>query len=1094
MTGDNDLGDDSSGHGLGLLQRLITQGIVPEKSVKSLVHGSVENSLLDNSEDTFKLLEKLVTLGLISSFQRRKIGEEGVDALRIGPYVLLDYVGKGGMGEVLRARHVELEREVALKMLPRQLTSSDERRDRFRREIRLLAKLDHPGIVKALDAGQWRDTPYLAMEFVAGGTLQNLLHDEGPVAWNRLIRWMIPVCDALDYAHAQGIVHRDIKPSNLAIDGTNHVKVLDLGLARAIQVENDATLEGFVTSTEQVLGTADFVAPEQAEGVGQIGPAADIYSLGCTFFTLLTGRPMYGGSTIVEKVMRHRDKPAPSVVELRPEVPRELEVLIQHMVAKSPSARPSNMKQVEERLTEIAQQFQLSDSTASDRGSWHPQPLQAIKKSSERTVVMSAGKHRWSRRIGNRFGNYLPLSSPAIVLGVLSSLFLALPLLVWNFWPPSTPATTIITASDGSRQNNDPADVNATIQPLNGLTTLLQELLADGAELELQNDPSGASRPLTAELLPGLDPQVEFAIHFPTNLPTSDQLDILAKQPGFVSASFAGRESVPVSIRHLAEAESLRELELEADAFEAADLVWLKECLPLRELTIHQASDAIIARVPHLTQLERLSLPNSDCSASTLRTLSAMKGLKELRLSIDSLNHEVALRVVRDLPDCLVQFLGRSEIALARWLLELEKKSQSGLDETRVRQMLINHQQSLLKQSSYEAYWALDEYVKSVDGNDNLEEIHNLVTGTLRINAQLLKTANAKQRDLLLEAAGDSWNRLAAQYLKIGDGRAVDYYQNSISAYQRIDASLFADRIAKRASSLALYFAQANQPTECRKWVTQTLESLSLLEAHAPPEAPGAFFWSWSRIGEALEQQAPDEAVVYLEKAHECAKQVSQDRQQQWHVMAGVRAARANLYLGRGERAAEIMQANQEMLEASRSRSEYPLLIRESLCTQAAIAILAENKGDFNRATDELSSLPGKVAQGALNYVAWDFISLRGWTDPFTEEQIQVESTSGGDWPSVARELAEGKISVDLESRLSAPNPDSSRTIWFQALKLRLSVANKPTEAQQAAATNLVALQAAVHGHWSMRAVVAGLLGPFTGPPLADISPLKTSQ
>ncbi len=1093
MNGNQPIDDDASSQGQWLLDRLVKQGIVPEKSAKSLVELNADPTWPVGPDDPHKLLEQLVVLGLLNSFQKRKIIEEGVDALRLGPYVLLDQAGKGGMGEVLRARHVELEREVALKILPRQLTSSEERRERFRREIRLLAKLDHPGIVKALDAGQWGEVPYLAMEYISGGTLQDMLHDAGPLAWNRLVRCMIPVCDALAHAHDLGIVHRDIKPSNLAIDGADHLKILDLGLARATLVENDATTEAFATAADQALGTADFMAPEQAEGAEHIGPAADIYSLGCTFFTLMTGRPIFGGSNIVEKVMRHRTKRPPSIVELRPEVPREFEELIIQMVAKSPAARPANMREVQTRLTEIAEQYQLSDSSISDRSSLdapRPRP-RTPKKSSERTVVMTATKRRgisWQALIANR------QMSRRLLIPLVGLALCALPIVALTYgWLSPTATTSSVSLT--SQLDNDTTTQEETIAvaPANPLADLLQGILAAGGQVELLMEAGTAAQPLTAERLSQLSSKSRFRIRLEAVAPTTEQIVSLGQQPGFESAHFLAATPDSISLRDLAQADSLRELELKAPAFNSADLVWLKQCAPLRDLTIHRASTDVLLRVAQLDQLEQLDLSDLACKPAELRNLTRMKGLKVLRLAIGRLDHKSVHPLFDALPACHIQFSSNSPVALAKWLIRLPTVVAEQRHQTKLRQLIVDHQQELLSKPSNDSYLALHEYANWVDENVTKDARRELMEATLRMNKQLLETASKKQRVSLLESAGELWNKLGGLYLRERDSRTVQYYQNSIEAYEKqADSRKYAPLIAARAASLALYFSFVNRPVECRSWADRGVAELNSLGKLSASIARGENFWAWSRIGEALAEQAPEQAVEYLERAHEIALHVPPKRLGRRHALAASEAARVNLLLGRGARAAQLMRDNLDLLHSYRSQDDYPQVIRESLCSESAIAILTDDIPGFVKATDALVSLRGKTNVNEVNDLVWDFISLRGWQSPLTEDNIQLQSQGIGDWPPIARTLAVGTIQPELVKGLSFPADDGSRDVWHQALSLRLSAVDNPTDAQHQQAAELVSLQAATRDkQWQERAIIAGLLGPLTGPPLADISPLQ---
>jgi predicted Ser/Thr protein kinase len=205
---------------------------------------------------------------------------------RLGPYTVGEILGQGGMGAVYRAEHSSLRRTVALKVLPRGLARDPEFAERFRREAQALARLHHPNIVAVYDMGQEGDLCYFAMEHVDGTNLRTVLRSGGLTARQAL--HLVPkLCDALEYAHAQGVIHRDIKPENILIGKDGEPRIADFGLARLVRGDGPA---GTLTETRAVMGTPDYMAPEQRASTHDVDPRADIFSLGVVLYEMLTGQ------------------------------------------------------------------------------------------------------------------------------------------------------------------------------------------------------------------------------------------------------------------------------------------------------------------------------------------------------------------------------------------------------------------------------------------------------------------------------------------------------------------------------------------------------------------------------------------------------------------------------------------------------------------------------------------------------------------------------------------------------------------------------------------------------------------------------------
>jgi hypothetical protein len=262
-------------------------------------------------------------------------------------YRILRKLGEGGMGAVYQAEHRMMERVVAIKVISSSLVDSPAAIERFEREVRAAAKLEHPNIVRAYDADQAGGAMLLAMEFVKGRTLAEVVAAKGPLPIAYACQCVRQAALGLQHAADHQMVHRDIKPQNLMLTEKGVVKILDFGLAKLV---SERLSRAGLTGKDMVMGTPEYMAPEQARDTASADVRADVYALGCTLFYLLTGRPPFTGGTALEIVTKQVIDAPPSVTELRPEVPAELEVLIGRMLAKDPAGRPQTPREVAEAL------------------------------------------------------------------------------------------------------------------------------------------------------------------------------------------------------------------------------------------------------------------------------------------------------------------------------------------------------------------------------------------------------------------------------------------------------------------------------------------------------------------------------------------------------------------------------------------------------------------------------------------------------------------------------------------------------------------------------------------------------------------------
>jgi serine/threonine-protein kinase len=306
--------------------------LAPEQLHRALAVAADDNSLA----------EYLLAQGLLTRFQVRQL-RAGSTSLTVGNYVAVDFLGRGGGGMVFKAHNRLMPgRYVALKTVDcRNLHYTPETLARFRREIDIVSRLDHPNLVRALDVLQTRSHLYLVLEYVPGSDLGTVVKERGRLPVSEAVNYTTQAARALGYAHSQGIVHRDVKPTNLLLASGGLVKLTDLGLARSFgQKDNGLTMHG------ACLGTPDFMAPEQAEDARSVGPASDLYSLGATLFHLLTGELHLGGSTYMPKLQALLAAPPRSLAEARADVPADLAKVVDRLRARDIVERPSSAEEV----------------------------------------------------------------------------------------------------------------------------------------------------------------------------------------------------------------------------------------------------------------------------------------------------------------------------------------------------------------------------------------------------------------------------------------------------------------------------------------------------------------------------------------------------------------------------------------------------------------------------------------------------------------------------------------------------------------------------------------------------------------------------
>jgi serine/threonine protein kinase len=334
------------------------------------------------------LARTLIQKGLLSRWQAAQLLAGRTTVFFLGKYKLIELLGRGGMGGVFLAQHTMMNRRVALKVVSKQIAQDPAALEQFLAEARAIAALDHPNIVRAYNVDCEEGRYYLVMEYVEGKDLQRLVEEEGPLDFQKVVDYIRQAAEGLAHAHQHNLIHCDIKPSNLLVTPEGVVKILDLGLARwaashAEQEEKEAD--------PRLVGTVDYQAPEV--GLGEkVDARADIYSLGCTMFFLLTGKPPFGEGTLHERILKHQTQPPPDIASLRPGTPKDLILICRKMMAKKPADRFQSVEEVSKLLARWkppqpklrkAVPLEDSDSSAKIATAGKPSPAKGTKEATD---------------------------------------------------------------------------------------------------------------------------------------------------------------------------------------------------------------------------------------------------------------------------------------------------------------------------------------------------------------------------------------------------------------------------------------------------------------------------------------------------------------------------------------------------------------------------------------------------------------------------------------------------------------------------------------------------------------------------------------
>jgi serine/threonine protein kinase len=350
-----------------LLSGLVTADQLEQAVLTAGVTDSSRAPAIAAEIDDGRVANRLVEMNILTPYQATQI-RAGRTKFTLGPYIVTDFIGQGGMGQVFKGVHQLMGRECAIKVLPLNKATPDAVAN-FTREIRTQAQLDHPNLVRAEFAGREGNTHYLVVEYVPGVDLRRLVRTQGPLSQQQSASVILQAARGLDYAHKRGLIHRDVKPGNILVTGQGVAKVSDLGLAGFIyEAENDPR-------AGKIVGTADYLAPEQIRTPNEITHLVDLYSLGCTMYYAVCGKVPFPGGTAKDKARRHCEDTPWHPRRFNAELSEEFVEIIADMMEKDPKARVQSAAEVVARLEQFAGEASPIEPRSGIRSPWSAPPL-----------------------------------------------------------------------------------------------------------------------------------------------------------------------------------------------------------------------------------------------------------------------------------------------------------------------------------------------------------------------------------------------------------------------------------------------------------------------------------------------------------------------------------------------------------------------------------------------------------------------------------------------------------------------------------------------------------------------------------------------
>jgi tRNA A-37 threonylcarbamoyl transferase component Bud32/Leucine-rich repeat (LRR) protein len=652
------------------LSGLSQSGLLPASDLASVRQKSSEGPAFSTVAG---LVDWLVAQHKLTPYQAELLARGGKGGLVMGNYIILEKIGQGGMGTVFRARHRRMNRVVALKVLPQALSSIPEAIARFQREVEAAARLQHPHIAAAFDADEEAGVHFLVMEYVDGPNLASYVKQRGALPLAVAVRLMIHAASGLATAHQQGVVHRDIKPGNMMVNKQGVLKVLDMGLAQMRGQEQNLDLTSDVTQTGRVMGTVDYMAPEQARDAKNVDLRADIYSLGCTLWFLATGKAPAPGGSAAEKLLWHQAQDAPPLSTEVPASTPRLDAAIAKMMAKKAEDRFASMQEVALELEQCLPELPAADSSALldglDLVAEHGAATVGSSRYGQQTIAGGLGdtiltqfgrrsvnvllgpQQRKSRRIIYACG----IGGALVMAGLFAAPFVAQ--VKREGLEPNEKAPQV--------EDGQPAEVAESLKKVEALPQpakaasphapyekLLTWVFSNKGQITAVTG-GGEQLHLTALTALPKQPVAILGIKLDGTGVQDADLSILGLAPGLRELSLADTRITDRGLEQLLPLRQLGHLNLSKTAITNAGLAHLARLSELAELNLErtQITNPGIARLLALPKLERLYLSDTQVTDVGIDQLKALKSLKLLTLHGTSLGDAQHAALKRALPE-----------------------------------------------------------------------------------------------------------------------------------------------------------------------------------------------------------------------------------------------------------------------------------------------------------------------------------------------------------------------------------------------------------------------------------------------------------